>query len=177
MRRTLYVILISFFIAGCSGGQKVTPLAGIGEPAPDFTVELLSGKKVSFDNFRGKPLVLTFMAEWCPCSNESAPVFKEAYRIYHPRGVEFLLLGFQDSLSRFRKFVEKEKFPFPAGYDRGDRIGTTYGVNAPPTTFFITADGIVRNAYYGKIVELEKLSSWIDEIVEEKEPRAEEKRS
>ena len=159
---TLY---LSMFLLIVACGRSVEPEAVVGGPAPGFEVKLIDGRTVRLEDFKGHPLVLTFMAEWCPCSNESAPVFKEAYQRYHPRGVEFLMLGFQDSQSKFRSFVEREKIPFPAGFDKGDRIGTRYGVNAPPTTFFITADGIIRRAFYGKIVEPEKLSQWIDEIL------------
>lgn len=175
MRRC--IIMVVFFaaaaiISGCGpspgGTGSKEPTARIGDPAPDFSVESTSGKAVKLGDFRGKPLVISFMAEWCPCSNKSAPIFKEAYNAYHPRGVEFLILGFQDSRTKFRKFVDRQEFPFPAAYDRGDGIGASYGVMAPPTTFFITPDGKIQRAFYGKIEEKEKLFSWIDELVSKK---------
>ncbi len=167
MKKRHYIqalLLALLFLTGCMGNSKL-PTIRIGDPAPDFKVELLDGSKVSLEDFKGKPLVVTFMAEWCPCSNDSAPVFKEAYKIYHPKGVEFIIFGFQDSRSKFAKFIKRQNIPFPAAYDKGDRIGHSYGVNAPPTTFFITADGRIKNSYYGKIDKLDKLSAWIDEIV------------
>lgn len=75
------------------------------------------------------------------------------------------MLGMQDSESKFRKFVEKQGFQFYSGFDKGDSIATLYGVSAPPTTFFIGADGRIASSFYGKIVEIDKLSAWIDEIV------------
>ncbi len=163
--RVYTLVLAALVLTGCSIDTAKQPSVRIGDPAPGFTVELLSGGKVSLDDFKGRPLVVTFMAEWCPCSNDSAPVFKEAYRLYHPKGVEFLMFGFQDSRSKFKKFVEEQGFSFPAAYDSGDSIGHSFGVNAPPTTFFITPDGRIKNAYYGKIDELDKLTTWIEEIV------------
>jgi peroxiredoxin len=162
------ILFLAFLVlaVGCGKGPRGTqPVIKIGEPAPSFTLELLDGRAVTLDTFKGKPLVLITMASWCPCSHESAPVFKEVYGIYHPKGVEFLMLGIQDSKRKFEKFVKKKEFPFPAGFDKGDRIAKTYGVSAPPTTFFIDSEGKVVSAFYGKIIEKEMLSAWIDEIV------------
>lgn len=160
-------ILIAGALWGCSGstGSK-EPVARIGAEAPMFKVVSTAGSEISLSDFKGSPLVLTFMAEWCPCSNESAPVFKKAYTEYSPKGVKFMMLGFQDSRSKFSKFVERESFPFPAAYDKRDRIGISYGVNAPPTTFFIGADGKIKRAFYGKIDEIDTLTLWIDELLE-----------
>lgn len=162
----LFIILA---IAGCSdsGPSGAPPTLENGSPSPGFNVELLDGKQVSIESFKGHPLVLTFMASWCPCSNDSAPVFKEVYKEYHSKGVEFLMLGMQDSRSKFEKFVKDKGFTFPAAFDKGDKIARTYGVSAPPTTFFIDKAGKVVTSFYGKIVEKGKLSAWIDQIISE----------
>lgn len=170
MKKLKAIILLLLFFAlaaGCGKGSPrgTQPTIKVGEAAPAFTLELLDGKTVTLDIFKGKPLVIINMASWCPCSHESAPVFKEAYEIYNPKGVEFLMLGIQDSKTKFNKFVKKKEFRFPAGFDKGDRIAKLYGVSAPPTTFFINSEGKVVSAFYGKIIEKERLSAWIDEIV------------
>lgn len=166
LRTSVPLWLIIALSLGCSKEPRGTqPIIKIGETAPSFTLELIDGKSVSLDTFKGKPLVLINMASWCPCSHESAPVFKEVYEIYHPKGVEFLMIGIQDSKKKFEKFVRKKEFKFPAGFDKGDNISKTYGVSAPPTTFFINSEGKVVSAFYGKIIEKERLSAWIDEIV------------
>lgn len=175
--RFLFLLLLTILTACSSGPQDKQPTARIGDPAPQFTLNLIGGGSVTLNDFRDKPLVVTFMASWCPCSNESAPVFKEAYNRYNPKGVEFLMIGIQDSESKFKKFVEKKGFPFSAGFDKGDKIARLYGVNAPPTTLFINKDGKIARAFYGKVVEteklsdgktveIEKLSAWVEEIIE-----------
>jgi len=167
----LFYLLVFLVFAGCGDSAPLgaPPTLENGSPAPDFSVKLLDGKDVTLESFKGKPLVMTYMASWCPCSHDSAPVFINAYGDYHPKGVEFIMLGIQDSESKFDKFVKKEGFPYPAGYDEGDRIARRYGVSAPPTTFFIDSSGKVISSFYGKIVEKEKLAAWIDQIMP-KEP-------
>lgn len=156
--------LLLIVLTGCSGPKDKQPTAKVGTSAPLFSLNLINGGSVTLDSFKGKPLVITFMASWCPCSNESAPVFKETYSKYNPKGVEFLMIGIQDSESKFKKFVDKKQFTFPAGFDKGDKIARLYGVNAPPTTFFISRDGKIAKAFYGKLIEIDKLSAWVDEI-------------
>ncbi len=173
MTRIKTIILPLLFltlIAGCNKGPRGTqPVIKTGEAAPPFTLELIDGGTVTLDSFKGKPLVIITMASWCPCSHESAPVFKEVYEMYHPKGVEFLMLGIQDSKSKFTKFFKKKEFKFQAGFDKGNKIAKLYGVSAPPTTFFIDSEGKVVSAFYGKIIEKERLSAWIDEIVPKEE--------
>ena len=155
-------------VAGCSmdsSPKGAPPSLESGSPAPQFALELTEGSSVTLDRYKGQPLVLIYMASWCPCSHESAPVFKEVYEAYHPKGVEFLMLGIQDSKSKFTKFVKKKGFKFSAGFDKGERIARLYGVSAPPTTFFINKEGVVVSSFYGKIIEKERLSAWIDEIM------------
>ncbi|MBI3397694.1 MAG: TlpA family protein disulfide reductase [Deltaproteobacteria bacterium] len=165
----LFTLHLSLFtvLTGCSSGPKdKQPTAKVGTPAPAFSLNLINGGSVTLDSFKGKPLIITFMASWCPCSNESAPVFKEAYSKYNSKGVEFLMIGIQDSESKFKKFVDKKQFPFPTGFNKRDTIARLYGVNAPPTTFFIDRDGKIARAFYGKLIEIEKLSAWVEEIAE-----------
>ncbi|MBI5683361.1 MAG: TlpA family protein disulfide reductase [Deltaproteobacteria bacterium] len=161
-------ILLSFALSGCNpppGTRGTHPNVKIGEPAFPFTLNLTNSGTATLDTFKDKPIVITFMSSWCPCSNESAPVFKEVYNKYHPQGVEFLMIGIQDKERKFKKFLDKQEFPFQTGFDKGDKIAMTYGVNAPPTTFFITRDGRIKSAFYGRILEAEKLSKWVEEIL------------
>lgn len=162
---TAYCLLLTVFIGCSSGPQGKQPTARIGEPAPAFTLNLVDGTTIGLDSFRGKPLVITYMASWCPCSHESAPVFKSAYNIYHPRGVEFLIIGIQDSERRFKRYLQDKQFQFPGGFDEKGRIARLFGVNAPPTTFFISRDGKIIRAFYGRITRLNQLSDWIEEII------------
>jgi peroxiredoxin len=163
--RLFLLIALAACCSACSSPKGAPPTLESGSPAPQFTLELIGGGQVTLDTYKGKPLVLIYMASWCPCSHESAPVFKEVYEEYHPEGVEFLMLGMQDSKSKFTKFVKKKGFKFSAGFDKGDRIARLYGVSAPPTTFFIDSEGKVLSSFYGKIVERDRLAAWVDEIL------------
>ena len=55
----LFAMVIAF-TAGCGSSTVV----GKGKPAPDFSGTTLDGQSVSLSMYRGKPLVLAFMASW-----------------------------------------------------------------------------------------------------------------
>jgi len=157
------VFLLVALISGCS--EESRPLLQVGEKAAPFTFELIGGKQSQLEQYAGKGLIITFMSSWCPCSNDSMPLMKQAYAKNNGQ-VAFLLIGIQDSRSKFEKYVEKWDVPFSAGYDKGDRIGNDYGVSSPPTTFFIDKNGIVKRAFYGNIAKKpDELQKWIEEII------------
>ncbi|MHB9139372.1 MAG: TlpA family protein disulfide reductase [Victivallaceae bacterium] len=158
------VFFLAALISGCSEESK--PLLQVGEKARPFSLEQLDGKQINLEQNAGKGLVITFMSSWCPCSNDSMPLMKQAYLKHKNDPIVFLMVGIQDSRSKFEKFVEKWEVPFPAGYDKGDRIAKDYGVSSPPTTFFIDKNGIVKRAFYGNIAKKpDEFQQWIEEII------------
>ena len=159
------IIFLAALMSGCSE-EASKPMLQVGEKALPFTLELLDGKQSQLQQYAGKGLVITFMSSWCPCSNESMPLMKQTYEKHKNEQIVFLLVGFQDSRSKFEKFVGKWGVPFPAGYDKGDRVAKDYGVSAPPTTFFVDRSGIVKRAFYGNIAKKpEEFQKWVEEII------------
>jgi len=47
-----------------------------GMLAPDFTVKTVEGQVVRLSSFRGRPVILWFMAAWCPSCKSIASVIK-----------------------------------------------------------------------------------------------------
>ena len=151
-------------ISGC--GEESKPLLQVGEKALPFTLELIGGQQIQLGDYAGKALAITFMSSWCPCSNESMPLMKQAYATHQNDQIVFLMIGIQDSRSNFEDFVKKWNPPFPAGYDKKDRIANDYGVSSPPTTFFIDKNGIVKRAFYGNIAKKpDEFQQWVKEII------------
>lgn len=159
------IVFLAALMSGCSE-ETSRPLLQVGEKAIPFTLELLDGKQTQLDQYAGKGLVITFMSSWCPCSNDSMPLMKQAYAEHKNDQVAFLMVGIQDSRTKFEKYVEKWAVPFATGYDKGDRIAKDYGVSSPPTTFFIDKNGIVKRAFYGNIAKKpDEFKQWIKEIL------------
>ncbi|MGB9407068.1 MAG: TlpA disulfide reductase family protein [Terracidiphilus sp.] len=138
--------------------QYLAPL--LGKPAPPFTLEDLSGNKVSLTGFKGKALAINFWATWCaPCKVET-PWLIALRNQYASQGFEVLGISMDDldrsdpqKLSDEKKeiarFVQQMQMPYPALID-GDSISQPYGgLDALPSTFYVDRNGIVVAAQLG----------------------------
>ena len=83
-------------MADPAGGapQYLSPL--LGKPAPEFTLEDLSGKKLSLASYKGKAVLINFWATWCgPCKIET-PWLIELRNQYAAQGFEVLGISADD---------------------------------------------------------------------------------
>lgn len=138
---------------GCrlAAGQQ-SAMAVQGKPAPPFTLEDLSGKKVSLADYKGKAVMINFWATWCtPCAIET-PWLVELRNQYAAQGFEVLGIS-ADDLDRgdparldaekqgIARFVRKMQIPYPVLID-GDSISQPYGgLDVLPTSFFVDRNG------------------------------------
>lgn len=161
-----FVILLPLVLSGCY--EDIIPME-VGSPAPPARITLLNGEVADVTAHQGKGQVITFMSSWCPCSNDSIPMIKEAYNKYgkgEQNQLTFLMIGIQDAESKFEAFVEKWQIAFPVGYDDDNDIARAYGIKQPPTTIFVNRDGKVQRIFYGNIKDLEEeFRQWTEELL------------
>jgi len=123
-----------------------------GKQAPDFTLETLQGKRVSLASYKGKAVLVNFMASWCaPCKVET-PWLIELRNQYAPQGFEVLGISTDDldkddkkqnaeDKAEISKFVTNMHIDYPVLID-GDSISHPYGgIDALPTSFFVDRGG------------------------------------
>jgi thiol-disulfide isomerase/thioredoxin len=154
--------------ASATQGELVVDAAGtaqynsplLGKPAPPFTLEDLSGKKVSLSDFKGHALAINFWATWCaPCKVET-PWLIDLRNQYAAQGFEVLAVSaddidrkdprkFSDEKQEIARFVQKMRMPYPVLIDGGS-VADLYGdLDALPTTFFLDRNGVVVAAQMG----------------------------
>jgi len=120
-----------------------------GEPAPTFTLKTLgTGEVVSLSELRGTPVVLNFWATWCaPCRMEH-PTLDWAFRQYGNQ-VKFLGAVFEDTEENARAYIARAGSPYPQLIDPRSQMAVDYGVAGVPETYFIDAEGIIRDKFVG----------------------------
>lgn len=123
-----------------AAGDKVT----IGQPAPDFTLTLVDGTKITRDQLRGQVVILNFWATWCvPCRAE-LPTLDTYYAMRKDAGLRVFAVTTEDSLQPYQlKALFKVMHISPVRKIKGpyDTIG-----NAVPTNIIIGRDGRIRYA-------------------------------
>jgi cytochrome c biogenesis protein CcmG/thiol:disulfide interchange protein DsbE len=140
-------LLLSGF--GRDPRETTSPL--IGRPAPDWSLTALDGTQVSSDDLAGRPYVVNFWASWCgPCVDEH-PVLAGTQAAL---GDELAMVGvlYQDGTDDARAFLDRYGATgYPHLVDDDGRLAIEFGVTGPPETFFVDADGIVRDRQFGPL--------------------------
>jgi cytochrome c biogenesis protein CcmG, thiol:disulfide interchange protein DsbE len=119
--------------------------------APDFETQTLTGETIRLSDLRGKPVILNLWASWCPPCREEMPALQRIYIEYKDKGL--LVLGFhmtaQDSQGAAMNFVRENGLTFPTLLDLDGEVSRIYHVQALPTTFFISSDGVIKDLIIG----------------------------
>jgi cytochrome c biogenesis protein CcmG, thiol:disulfide interchange protein DsbE len=150
--------VIGFFLFRGSDGTATgtTAAVRVGSPAPDFTLRLLTGETLSLASLKGKPVLVNFWASNCPHCRQEAPIMVRVYERYRDKGLSVVSINvIWDNANDARQFVETYHLPYSVGLDGGGAIGSAYGVDATPTTFFIDKSGVVRARQDGEGSEAE----------------------
>lgn len=136
-----------------------------GTTASDFDIvaytghETFGGDEVNFVSLldQGKPIILNFWAGNCPPCRAEMPGFQN---LYNTEGDDFLLVGVdvgpftglgshQDAVQFLREF----SISYPTGFAKDSTPVRKYGVQAMPTTVFITPDGKITRNWQGFLSE------------------------
>ncbi|MBI2469206.1 MAG: TlpA family protein disulfide reductase [Candidatus Rokubacteria bacterium] len=119
--------------------------AELGQPAPDFTLPDLAGRRIRLAEYRGKKGVLiNFWATWCVPCREEMPTLE---RLWRERGATLEVLGVSldtASKARVRAFVRELGLTFPILLDPEHVAGRLYRVRALPMSFIVDQGGVVR---------------------------------
>ena len=125
-------------------------LAGEGAEAPDFTVEMIDGSKVTLSELRGKVVLLNFWATWCPpCREELSHVQQQVIDRFAGEEFVFLPISRGEERAAVEAFRAKTGYAFPMGLDTDETIYKRYATRFIPRNFLIDRTGRVVKATVG----------------------------
>jgi peroxiredoxin len=129
--------------------ESATDVVRPGDAAPTFSLPTLDGGTVDTAAFDGRPYIVTFWGSWCiPCRKEM-PLLQEVFD-EHDGDVPVIGVTFRDPESESREFAAEYDITFPLAPDDGIRVARAFGVlGGVPQTFFVGADGVVRDRVAG----------------------------
>ena len=139
-------------VTACGGAGGTATEARTGQPAPAIIGTALDGTAIDLAAYRGHPVIVNFWASWCtPCRDET-PLFQERLDQLGPSdGLVMLGVLYKDEPALARQFVEDVGATWPTVADGDEAIAKSYRVVAPPQTYFIDKDGIVRGIQIGEV--------------------------
>jgi peroxiredoxin len=115
----------------------------------DFTLTTIDGNTINTEDFKGTPMLITIMADWCKMCREDAPKIQKAYLNFKDKGVLFLGVFMRSTENNIKRFVQSTNITFPVGRDNG--ITRQFSVFAVPVNVFITSEGKVVKKHFGPI--------------------------
>ncbi len=148
-----YVVMFALVaFAGCTEHEMKAPPKMKPFKAIPFTLQDVSGKKISFDDYAGKSVILNFWATWCaPCVKEM-PLLDKLGRVGKRVGLEVIVVNYKETLDTVRKFTEKNDYGSPTVLvDESGKLADQYQVMGLPATFFINSEGMAVYSYLGEL--------------------------
>lgn len=153
--------------SAAGAGRISSPREGF--PAPDFTLEDLSGASVTLSDYRGQVVIVNLWASWCgPCRAEM-PEIQKVYSANRERGLVVLAVNstVQDNEADARAFVQELGLTFPVLLDREGAVSRRYLLRALPSTFFIDRTGVIRAVIVGGPMSRATLQTKVEGLLSE----------
>ena len=151
MRRVVSgILLLSYALAAPAAARSdmssllsALDLGGYspGERPPDFVGHSTHGPRVSLADLRGKAVVLTFWAMWCPPCRTELALLEDLHRHLGAQHLAVIAVNVREPSPAVREYVEGLGITFAVLVDPRGEIQRSYGVIGLPTTFLIARDG------------------------------------
>ncbi len=145
-----------------------------GQSAPDFTLEAVTGEKVSLSDYKGRKVILYFYPkDNTPGCTTEACDFRDHKEAIDAKGAVVLGIS-KDSIKSHRRFIDKHNLNFTLLSDPDGEVCEVYGVFGEKKLFGKTFLGIHRMTFIineeGKIAKIYpgvKVRGHVEEVLAE----------
>ncbi len=129
------------------------------EPAPAFSLRDSQGRDFYLSDVAGPKskgklngVILSFFASWCvPCRKE-LPLIDSLVDELKEKGINVVLVDVKEDFDTIGVLLSELKVDKPIVLsDRYGTVAEKYGVRFLPATFFIGADGKIKDVIFGEI--------------------------
>jgi cytochrome c biogenesis protein CcmG/thiol:disulfide interchange protein DsbE len=120
-------------------------------PAPDLTLEDLSGKRVSLQDYLGSVVLVNLWATWCPPCKEEMPALKTFYEKYKANGFVLIAIDQEETGEVVRPFVKEFGMTFPVWLDLNYQAEREFNTENLPSSYVVDRSGRVRLMWIGGI--------------------------
>jgi len=151
-RRQLLPLLAAAWLPSPTRAETQPLIALPGNiPAPNSALPDLADQVHRLADYRGKPLLVSFWAVWCPpCRRELAALAELRARVVNA-GVEVLAINLGDSAERITAFLVDHPAPdLPILLDRDKAAAAAWHVQVLPVAYVVAPAGTLALGALGE---------------------------
>jgi len=144
------LLLVALLAFGAILAAPTPALARAPLKVGDLPPSTLWDQRLS--DYRGKIVIITFWASWCPPCRKELPVLAAIQQQATRDKLVVFAVNWRDSESRFRnirQFLHQQGVDITLLYDPTDFIGRDYDVTAIPHMIIIGRDGRIAAIHVG----------------------------
>lgn len=120
-----------------------TSIVKVGDKAPDFSVQLLNGERLTLSSLQGQVTMLIFFSTGCPdCQAQFAEMQKQI-AVKEPN-FRIVAISREESAETTATFIQQYGLKFDVGIDPNRSIYNQYASRFVPRNYLIGSDGYVK---------------------------------
>lgn len=154
-RRSVACLVAAALLTAAPAGAKDKEPLKAGDVPPDSLGTANTGEKVKLTDYRGKVVVVTFWASWCPPCRKELTTMAGIQKQATTNQLQVLAVNWGEDRQRYRQILYALKpvlqdAPMKLISDEYKSFGSQYGVKAIPHMVIIGRDGkiaLVQEGY------------------------------
>jgi peroxiredoxin len=118
------------------------------QPAPALRVTAFDGSIVTLDEFRGRPVVVSFFESWCSICQVEQPDLSKVAKQFAGR-VGFVGVSNHDTVAAGRAYARRFQVPYPLANDASGKTWARWRVPYQPVTVLVDSQGRIAERFDG----------------------------
>ncbi|HEX3146505.1 MAG TPA: TlpA disulfide reductase family protein [Gemmataceae bacterium] len=142
-----------------------------GNTCPEIAGLDAEGKPIKLSEYRGKVVLVSFWATWCPPCRKLLPHEREMVTVKY-KDRPFVLLGVAaDAPDTLKGFLKTNPMPWPNIADDQGVIGKQWQVDSIPSAVLVDHEGVIRRTWIGNGLDPGEVWYAVDPLVVDAEKK------